>query len=190
MITKILIDGTKLNSEDRRAKMSQVALEIHQVLNSTVFRDKVMKMRTQGERSEYKKASNVEIYQMLMRGAEVLNPVVDYTWNIYIDDYYSFKNVIGYTKLNTKYIYVNTKFFDGRITKLIGSNIVHEQSHKLGFSHDFRNTKDREFSVSYQLNKAYEAAYDILFGYQPTNLKTCTRSWRNLWRQKCSWKWV
>jgi hypothetical protein len=188
MLTKITIDASKMDTLERREKIQTVAGELHTVINSRIFMDEVMKMRTHGERSKLKDLSNREIYDLLMKGAETLDPEVDYEWDIFVDDYYTFKRVVGYTYLNKKWIYVNTKYFDTRSTKLIGSNIVHEQSHKLGFSHDFRSTKDRPFSVSYQLNLAYERAYDRIYGKEiKTKKKVCSRSWRRLWIKKCKW---
>jgi len=123
-----------------------------------------------------------------MEGAEVLDPEVDYEIDIYVDDYYSLKKVIGYTYRNTKYQYVNSRYFDKRSTKLIGSNVLHEYGHKLGFGHDFRRTKRRPFSVCYQLNDIYEECYDQLMGNLPQRIKKCYRSWRTLWLKKyCYW---
>lgn len=184
MITKINIDASKIDTEERYQKIQDVAFEIHTVLNSTIFRDLVMKMKKHGERSKYKDYSNAEIYQILMKGAETLDPVEDYEWDIYIDDYFSLKRVIGYTKRNIKTIFVNTRFFDTRHRALCGSNIVHEQSHKLGFSHDFRSTKDRPFSVSYQLNICYEKAFSKIYNIYPEVKVICRRSWKYLWLKK------
>lgn len=184
MVTKINIDASKIDTDQRYEKIQDIAFEIHTVINSKIFMDQVLKMKKFGERSKYKDYTNMEIYQILMKGSETLEPVEDNEWDIYIDDYFSWKRVIGYTKKNIKTIFINTRFFDKRHRALCGSNIVHEYGHKLGFSHDFRATKDRPFSICYQLNKAYEAAYSKIYNTYPSSRFICKRSWKYLWIKK------
>ena len=150
----------------RREKVEQTALEIHSVLNSQIFRDKVLVMQKHGERSAWRNKSNKEIYDFIMKGSERLSPEVDYEMDVFIDDYYSIKRVIGYTNGKTPYIFTNTRYFDKNHTREVGANIVHEWSHKLGFDHDFRATAARPYSVSYRLGKIYQECYDIIFKKQ------------------------
>jgi len=190
MITTIKLDASKMNSETRREKMSQVSMEMHTVINSNIFRDQILKLKPfKGERSKYKGLANTEIYQMLMQGSDIHEPQLDYELDIFVDDYYSFKKVIGYTKPSVdSIIRVNTKYFDGRHTRDIGSNILHEYGHLMGFSHDFFNSNERPSSICYQFNKAYEAAYNKLFNLQTAPVKVCSRSWKSLWLKKsCRW---
>lgn len=184
MLTKITIDGSRLNTEWRREKAQRVAHEMHTVINSKIFQDKVLKMDKWGETSKYKDAPNIEIYQMIMRGAEVLDPVVDNEIDIYVDDYYSIKRVIGYTYANTKWIYTNTRYVDSYHSKLVGSNFIHEYGHKLGFDHDFRSTARRPYSICYLLNDIYEQCYAILFKQTKSEVRVCYRSWKTLWLKK------
>ena len=132
-------------------------------LNSKVFQDKVMAMNKSGETSKFKNHFNASIYKMIMDGAETLDPVIDHELDIYIDDYFSWKPVIGYTYKSTKTIFVNTRYFDKRSTKLVGSNILHEYGHKLGFEHDFNRTARRPYSICYQLSKIYKQCHDQIF---------------------------
>lgn len=190
MITTVNIDASKLDTQERIDKMTQVAIEMHRVLNSKIFMDGVLRMKKHGERSKYINYSNTEIYQMIMKGAEVLDPVVDYELDIFVDDYYSFKRVIGYTYANTKTVFVNTKYFDTNSARGVGSNILHEYGHKLGFGHDFRSTSARPYSICYQLNKIYEDCHRKLYSDLVTSkVKYCYRSWKTLWLKKyCYWR--
>lgn len=191
MITTIKMDSTRMDSEFRKNKMNQVATEMHTVINSSIFRDQILKMKPfKGERSKYKDLSNMEVYQMIMHGADIHEPQIDYELDIFVDDYYTWRKVIGYTKPSVdRIIRVNSKFFDGRHTMKVGSNILHEYSHLMGFSHDFYDNEDRPFSISYQLNVAYENTYKKLFNLQTAPVKVCKRDWRFLGLRKiCRWE--
>ena len=189
MLTAIKIDASKIDSQERLDKINRVQEEMHTILNSSIFRDQVYKMKKHGERSKYKNYTNAQIYALLMEGSEEHSPGVDYEWDIFISGYFSWKRVIGYMVRGSKLINVNTRYFDQRSTCLVGSNITHEQGHHLGFSHDFRATKDRPFSICYQLNECYEYAYYKLFGKQVNTVRVCSRSWKSLWLKKtCRWK--
>ena len=191
MITTIKLDATKMDSEARKDKMAQVAGEMHTVINSSIFRDQILKMKPfLGERSKYKTLSNKEVYKMIMHGADIHEPQMDYELDIFVDDYYTFKKVIGYTKPSVdRIIRVNTKYFDRRHSMDIGSNILHEYSHLLGFSHDFFNSEDRPSSISYQLNKVYESTYKRIFKLQTSKVQVCRRDWRFLFLRKvCRWE--
>lgn len=180
MLTQININGSKLNAPERRQKAQEVAQEIHRVINSTLFRDKVARMETYGETSKYAGLPNNEIYQMLMKGAEEWNNIVDNEWDVYVDDYFTRRGVIGYMYPGKKWIYVNTKFFDVRSNMMVGSNIVHEYSHTLGFRHDHARTLRRSKSVSYQLNLIYEECHRRLIGQSTSLVRVKVGGW---------WRW-
>ena len=189
MITRINLDATKINSQVRKDKLTRVAQELHTVINSRIFMDAIIKMKPmKGELSIWKDATNMSIYKHIMSGAETLDPVEDYELDIYVDDYYSLKWVIGYTRPSIKTIYINSRYFDKRTTKLIGSNILHEQGDKLGFKHAFR--KPSRSCICYQLNDIYETCYDRIFGKgQANKVKVCYRPWKFLKLKKvCYWK--
>lgn len=187
MITTINIDASKIKTQERKDKLAIVAQELHRVINSTLFRDKVMRIKKQGELSKFKDQPNSMIYNHIMSGKEVLDKEEDFEMDIFINDYFSLKRVIGYTKPSIKTIFVNTRYFDKRTTKLIGSNILHEYGHKLGFKHAFRKTKNRHLSLCYELNRIYEECYDTLFGI-PQYKTICYRSWKTLWIKKTCYK--
>lgn len=191
MITEINMDANRMNVKERADKLGEVAWEMHQVVNSSIFRDRVLKLspaQKVGERSKWKDASNMEIYKRLMRGAERFKDDEDNVMDIYVDDYYTFKRVIGYTTLTSKYIYVNTKYFDGRSNKLVGSNLLHEYGHHVGFSHDFWATEERPNSLCYQLNRIYEECHNMLIGNRGSLVKVKVGGWwlwsRYEWRRK------
>lgn len=167
-IIKVELDGSKLNTCERRQKASDVAQEMEIIINSEVFKDKFYQELMNrnyhvGETSKWKDTHPTEIIAHFYSGWERLRPMDDYIFQIDIDDYWTFKRVIGYTKSNISTVFVNTKYFDKRSLMLCGSNICHERGHNIGFTHDFRNTKRRKDSVCYILNDVYEFTHNKLF---------------------------
>lgn len=74
------------------------------------------------------------------------------------------KGVYGYTYPNDPTIYLNRYYrtqwdYDNGYWSIDAevSNAVHEATHKMGFSHDYRNTSRRPFSVPYSANAAVDA---------------------------------
>lgn len=192
--TNVHIDYRRLNTNERQTKAQLVEQEMFLVINSKVFKQGFIKKLAKrnyrnGETSQWRFASPGEILVHILRGAEILSPEVDYTLNIIVDDYYTFKRVIGMTYSNSPVINVNTKYFDVRSSKLCGSNIFHEEGHKLGFGHDFRQTARRADSICYLMNEVFEETWDALFGtpHETDKVLVCTRSWRSLWFKRCKW---
>ena len=197
---EVLIDGSKLNTKERQDKALLVQAEMKRVLNHENFKENLLYLlRTrnyaEGELSEWRHHSPESIYEYLMDGSEILHPEKDGVLNLWVDDYYSFKKVIGYTTRSDDYIYSNTKYLDHRSAKMVGSNYVHEWGHKKGFSHDFRSTSRRRNSLCYLLNIAYETTWDDLYTGdvvpEADKIKVCTRTWYTLWLgKKCKWVMV
>lgn len=67
-----------------------------------------------------------------------------------------FSRVVGYTYLESLVINVNRKFFS--TPKYVASNILHELTHTLGYTHDYGFGP----SVPYQMNEIVELLWDDL----------------------------
>lgn len=153
-------------TETEGKKLSKVFQEFYVIINSDLFRQKILDIKYKhGECSMWNKATNEEIYKHIMRG----NVESEHQIDLLLEFYYSWRNVVGYTYPNSEKIYLNRKYFgstDDRAKyhhrKMAGSNLIHEYSHKIGFDHDFRNTARRKYSLSYLLNDIYEECWDEL----------------------------
>lgn len=88
---------------------------------------------------------------------EVVNVLKTSDLTIPVEMYYKNNNVVGYRQPPAPDIYTNRKFHAGSNACARGSNITHEWSHTAGFSHAYRATKSRPFSVPYSINAAYVA---------------------------------
>ena len=95
--------------------------------------------------------TNAQVYQKIIDGAEVLSPVKDGVINIYVDTYYKNNGVIGYTYPNSKWQWINLKFFRDYTAADVAGNMFHEVLHKYGFDHTFNFTTNRQYSVPYAI---------------------------------------
>lgn len=145
-----------------RALVIAAVEDMGQVVSSTTFqqclKEEIDKSYSLcGERSKWKNATADEIYKQLF-------PIT-----LQIKTYYSLRNVIGYGLPNDPWIHLNTRYldkrelFDDESLMLIGSNLLHEHGHDVGFDHDFYDTQERKYSICYILNRAYERAFRIIY---------------------------
>lgn len=115
----------------------------------------------EGELSYWRKSSAEEIYRHIYNNGVMF---------LILHTYYSSKSVIGYGTSASTDIYVNTKYLiDDSLEDLedlcdIGSNLIHEDSHDKGFSHDFKATTRRKNSLCYILNRVYEKTFRQVYG--------------------------
>lgn len=184
------INGDALNTEERRLKAQVVRGEMFTIWNHEAFKKNLLNQLEDmhGELSKWGTKTPIAIYDYLMDGSEILDPIHDGEMDLLVDDYYTSSNTVGYTKPSTKFIFVNTKYFDERPTKKVGSNFSHEYGHKKGFSHDSKDTARRDFSICYLMNKAYEQTWDKLFlGESSPNDKVLVCKRRFFFFQKCVW---
>jgi len=171
MIT-VTINSDKLDTQERKLKAFEIEKEMELVLNSDLFRSKILGLRDAfGETSNWRTAPNIKIWEHIESGREILSPDLDNDLDIILDDYYTLKRVIGYGYPSTPTIYVNTRYFDAvdlsaanHHRKNAGSNFLHEYFHKLGFAHDFSSTSRRPYSLCYLGNTVYEECWDELVG--------------------------
>lgn len=196
MKVKVNIDYSRYNTQERRDKAQLVENEMQLILRSNKFKENFINLLSlrdyqEGELSIWASHSPEEIYNYLMDGSEILTPELDCEIDIVLDDYYTWKRVIGYTYKNTNIIYSNTKYLDSYSSKEVGSNYIHEYGHKKGFDHDFRNTARRADSLCYLLNIAYEKTWEDMFGDDTSpsdKVLECFRTWCTLWLfKKCNW---
>lgn len=188
MQLKIKINSDRLDTPERRKKALLVATEMEIVINSDEFKKNFLAINhLPGELSIWKDATITAIFNYLMNGSETLDPTEDNELDLFVDDYYTFKNVVGHTYETDRYIYANIKYFDVNSSKNIGSFFLHEYGHKKGFSHDFRATARRKYSLCYWMNYIYEKTWDEILGETSAHDKVlvCRRTWYGV--KKCSW---
>jgi hypothetical protein len=90
--------------------------------------------------------------------AEVVQHLRTSTVEIHLITYYKrFSRVHGYTYPNVNKVWLNRKYHAGASLCSEASNLAHELSHKLGYTHSYKASKIRPFSVPYSINAAFKA---------------------------------
>lgn len=150
-------------TEDEK-KMKDALDRLEIVINSAEFRERIINHIWRGEQTfnDNDDLTNEEIYQKLMTGREDLLPEEDQELDLDMTLYYRNNSTVGYTYPDTIRIWVNDKFFSNYSLGQVAANAVHEWTHKVGFTHDFRNNPDRPFSVPYAIGSIVREMVDNL----------------------------
>jgi hypothetical protein len=123
------------------------------VINSERFKERLLKL----ELTNTNNKTNQEIYDLMMKGAEILEPLEDREVDVFITMYYKNNKTVGYTYPSTKDTWVNSKFFDSYTPADVGCNLIHEWLHKLGFDHtSAREHTSVPYAVGYLVEDCIE----------------------------------
>lgn len=138
---------------EQRAKLHRVLALFESVMNSPQFRDRVLDF---GEFDRNQGLSNEEILLRIHEGSEkfVREPEFDPRPRNHVADFFlrlfqGRRGLVGYTNKGRRTIHINTRYFNSSPPAYLAGNLAHEWMHKLGFSHDFRRTRERPRSVPY-----------------------------------------
>jgi len=141
-LTPMLVIGKCSNcSVDENAMLLEAAGKLNFIVKTQCFKEEIMKrdlIQTGGK-------SNIEVYKSLIHS----NITVD------IEMYWSIKKVLGYTYPNVMKEWINRRYAKSWGICELASLLAHETSHKVGYGHDFYNTKSRQYSVPYSINHAF-----------------------------------
>lgn len=136
-------------SPEQKAKLDKAAEAIAKIFNSPEFKAQVLARKYTST-----KLSPPEIYEAIFRGAEALQPAVNYQMDLKVEMYFKrFTKVVGYTTPKSLIVYTNSKFHSYYSHCEIASNLSHEWMHKLGFAHS--SASDSK-SVPYTINEIIE----------------------------------
>lgn len=141
---RVVINGQKNFSKSQVEKYDKACRKVEHSMNSVEFRSEVIRQSF----TNSKGLNSLQIYQMIMNGAEVLSPEPDGEIDVMIEMYHKNNRVVGYTKPSTLWIWVNQKFFNTFDEAEVAGNLVHEWLHKLGFDHSSASDKN---SVPYRI---------------------------------------
>jgi hypothetical protein len=128
---------------------------IKKVIASDEFKFMILNKKWNGTKQfvDNNGLTNVQIYQKILEGAELLNRNKNNRMDLSLKTYFDNSTVIGYTKPEIQTIYLNTKYLDREnfTPDQVAMNLTHEWLHKLGFSHAITKTPSRDDSVPYAI---------------------------------------
>ncbi len=151
-------------NDEQEEKMLVAVEKIKIVINSVEFKQRVLNHTYNQERTfvDNNGLTNDEIYQKIMEGKEDLLPVIDNEMDVDVTMYYKRSSTVGYTYPDTTRTWINSNFFNGYTHGQVASNVVHEWTHKIGFSHDYRHNDARPYSVPYAIGSIIEELVDSM----------------------------
>jgi hypothetical protein len=163
-------------------------------MNSIEFRSAILSTRF----SSANGFTSLDIYSLIMNGAEILSGENDHEIDIAVELYEKNNSTVGYTNEKTPWTWINNKFFKSFDTAEVAGNIVHEWVHKLGFDHESaKEITSVPYAVGYIVrNMIHELHKGRIFGqlwwseeHIPVPVKqkayVCKRSWRTFFRKVC-----
>lgn len=161
-------------NDNQNKKIERAALLLKIIFNSEEYKQEVYNFTFKGQKKffENNNKTNIEIYDQLMLGAEALLPVINRQMDITVKMYYSWRSTVGYTYPNSLIIYTNSKFHNSYTPCQVASNVTHEWTHKMGFGHSQKWTKERDYTVPYGHNTIIEKLCPLAEQNKLTNLKS------------------
>src|SRR5690606_28481566 len=121
------IDFVNANST-QQAKFDKAIEMIKAVVATDEFRTRVLNHTYNGKKTFVDNGgyTNAQIYQMILDGAEKLQPAKNNRMDMEVELYYAATTTVGYTYANSKRIWVNTKYFEKNAIGGVASNLFHE----------------------------------------------------------------
>lgn len=144
--------------QEQEAKVHKAVELIKKVVTSEEFKQRVLSHSVDGKKTyvDNKGYTNEQIYQLIIDGSETLIPEKNGRMDVELELYQQSTNTIGYTYPNTSRIWVNTKYFNKYNPVQVADNLFHEWMHKLGFDHEVKYSKSRNYSVPYAIGYLVE----------------------------------
>lgn len=199
-------------NDDQLQKYLKAVEFTEKVINSERFKSKLLKLKL----TNTKRFTNQQIYDMMMTGAENLEPIEDKEVDVFISMYYKNNRTVGYTYPSTRETWVNSKFFNLYEPADIGCNLIHEWLHKLGFDHSSASEHTSvPYAVGYLVEECIREMLKSPHLYdeeapppipevpkplpaplpepkpkpeaKPVKKKVCKRLWYTLWLKEVCW---
>jgi hypothetical protein len=186
MIDNIEINASKIKSTERLQKMQDINFELHTVLNSSIFRDQILKMKKHQDTSPYKFYSNGEIYQKIMLGYKGIGDDSNDIY-VYVTELFSLKFMKDLSKMSPRTIFLHKYFFEKNHRAKCETKVISEYCKQIGF-----NKSQGRYTIHNQIVFAYEYAYSKIFNIWPECITLEKRNWRKLWTRKIikiDYKW-
>lgn len=149
-------------SPSAKARMFKIINNLQVAINHDSFKQLVINYKINGvyRYENNNNDTNIMIYEKIMSGSETLGPNIDQKWNLDLNLKWLFsRSTLAYTDFSRPEIYINSRYFGRGLDSEIAGTICHEYTHKLGYSHDNKDTPKRANSVPYVIGSICEMVY-------------------------------
>lgn len=172
---KVKVKNNRLINFNRKRdleKAERVRKLILEVINDEHFRSEILKADFKDRRYIDENRNTTEIIdnkiilQKIISGKEqYTGENEDFEWDLRITLYRSLTSEIGHRSRET--IFTKKKKFRSMSERYIASHWIHEYMHVIGFTHDYKKTSIRPYSVPYLIgtiasNTLETKEYDFL----------------------------
>lgn len=123
-------------------KILAAQVKVNDTIKSQCFKDFIMK-RSRLEQTNGKTRD------------QVIEDIRSQSVSINVNTYRKNNGVIGFRQPPSKDININKYFHDQYFACSSAANLAHESSHVIGYTHDFKLTKRRPYSVPYTISSAF-----------------------------------
>lgn len=146
-----LINFTRQSDREKAEKIRHL---IEETINDSEFQQKILNADFKDRRftDEKNNTSEIEeneiILNKILSGKEQYsNDVADNEWDLKISLYRSLTTELGHRNRDT--ILTKKRKFRVLSERMIAAHWIHEYVHVIGFTHDYKRTKVRPYSVPY-----------------------------------------
>lgn len=116
----------------QKEKLADAIKHLEAIFNSKEYKVELLKRKLTSTEGR----TNHEVYEHIMLGKEELSSEANNQLDLTVQMYYKkFTKVIGYTTPSSLIVYTNRKFHDNYDACDVASNLGHEWTHKMGYSH-------------------------------------------------------
>lgn len=154
---KIEVKNNRLISFSRKSdleKAERVRKLIEEVINDEHFRTEILNADFKDRRfvDENRNTTDINdneiILQKIISGKEqYTGEKEDFEWDLRVTLYRSLTSEIGHRSRET--IFTKKKKFRNMSERYIASHWIHEYIHVIGFTHDYKKTRIRPYSIPY-----------------------------------------
>lgn len=156
---KIKIHSIKNATEDEKNKYKMAASAMLLELNGEFFWKLVSE--NWDKMTQKNNISYTEYYNLIMSGQSKYETVPDNEIDLYVEYYYKWGKVVGYTRPSTIRTWFNRKFGRINIPEFAG-HIYHEHcGHNYGFDHYNGDTNSLVYQTGYLMRDAVAKRMDI-----------------------------
>jgi hypothetical protein len=176
--SSVAIEIKKLGnfSKSQRERIFRVTTNIEKIINTNNFKEQIINHKVNGEFKfeNNENQTNFQIYEKIISGQELLDPRIDYKWQLNLNLKWLFNlSTRAYTQFNSPEIFINSRYYNNSLDAELAGTICHEYVHKVGYRHTKQYNEMRRYSVPYAVGDICELIYANNYGAEIYQEESC-----------------